>query len=75
MSSVTIEIDLPEDWGSFSLPPALDARLTTLLDEQDQSRELTDAEKQEADALCEVVDMLTLLKLRAQRALRKSRSE
>lgn len=49
--------------------------MTTLLDQQDQSRELTDAEKQEADALCEVVDMLTLLKLRAQRALRKSRSE
>ncbi len=71
MSSVTIEVDLPEDWARFSLPPALDARLTALLDQQDQSGELTEAERQEADALCELVDMLTLLKLRAERASRR----
>ena len=28
MSTVTIEVDLPEDWAHFGLPPALDARLT-----------------------------------------------
>lgn len=48
MSSITIEVDLPEDWARFSLPPALDARLTALLDQQDQSVELTEAERQEA---------------------------
>ena len=37
MSTVTIEVDLPEDWALFSLPPALDARLTTLLDQQDRT--------------------------------------
>lgn len=37
MSTVTIEVDLPEDWAHFSLPPALDARLTTLLDQQDRT--------------------------------------
>ncbi len=58
-----IEIDLPEDWGFFSLPPALDARLATLLDQRDQSGELAEAEWREADALCELVEMLTLLKL------------
>ncbi len=63
MSSVTIEVDLPEDWARFSLPPALDARLTALLDQQDLVGELAEAEKREADALCELVDMLTLLKL------------
>lgn len=62
-------VNLPEDWARFSLPPALDARLTALLDKQDESGEL--AERLEADALCELVDMLTLLKLRADRASRK----
>lgn len=71
MSSVTIEVDLPEDWARFSLPPALDARLTALLDQQDTTGGLTEAEQREADALCELVDMLTLLKLRAERASRK----
>lgn len=71
MSSVTIEVDLPEDWAHFSLPPALDARLTALLDQQEQARGLSEAEQREADALCELVDMLTLLKLRAERASRK----
>lgn len=70
MSSFTIEVDLPEDWARFRLPPALDARLTALLDQQDKAGVLTEAEQREADALCELVDMLTLLKLRAERALR-----
>ena len=71
MSTVTIEVDLPEDWAHFSLPPALNARLTALLDQLDRTGALVDAEKREADALCELVDMLTLLKLRAERASRK----
>lgn len=71
MSSVTIEVELPEDWASFSLPPALNERLTSLLDQQDQAGGLTEAEQREAGALCELVDMLTLLKLRAERASRK----
>ena len=72
MSSVTLELDLPEDWAEFSLPPALNARLTSLLDLQDQSGTLDDTERLEAEALCKLVDMLTLLKLRAERASGKS---
>ena len=68
MSLITIEVELPEDWARFSLPPALDKRLTALLDQQDQTGRLSEAERREADALCELVDMLTLLKLRAKRA-------
>lgn len=71
MSSVTIEVDLPGDWAHFGLPPALDARLTALLDQQDRTGGLAEAEQREAEALCELVDMLTLLKLRAERASRK----
>lgn len=70
MSSVTIEVDLPEDWAHFTLPPALDARLTKLLDQQDQTGVLEESQKQEAEALCKLVDMLALLRLRAERASR-----
>ncbi len=68
MSSVTIEVDLPEDWANFSLPPALNARLTILLDQQDEMGKLDESQRSEAEALCKLVDMLALLKLRAERA-------
>ena len=71
MSSVTIEVELPEDWAHFSLPPALDARLTVLLDQQDRTGILEESQRHEADALCKLVDMLALLRLRAERASRK----
>ncbi len=71
MSSVILELDLPEDWADFSLPPALDARLTALLDQQDSSGPLNEPEQHEAEALCKLVDMLALLKLRAERAAGK----
>ena len=71
MSSVTIEVELPEDWAHFSLPPAFDARLTALLDQQDRTGILEESQRHEADALCKLVDMLALLRLRAERATRK----
>ena len=71
MSSVTIEVELPEDWAHFSLPPALDARLTALLDQQDRTGILEESQRHEADVLCKIVDMLALLGLRAERASRK----
>ena len=71
MSSVTIEVELPEDWAHFSLPPALDARLTTLLDQQDRTGMLEESQRREAEALCKLVDMLALLRLRAERATGK----
>jgi hypothetical protein len=71
MSSVSIEVELPEDWAHFSLPPALDARLTALLDQQDRTGILEESQRHEAEALCKLVDMLALLRLRAERASRK----
>lgn len=73
MSSVTVTLDLPEDWADFKLPPALDARLADLLDKQDQSGTLTDSERHEAEALCKLVDMLALLKIRSERVSNDSR--
>ncbi len=68
MSSVTLQLELPEDWAEFCLPAALDARLTALLDQQDHTGALSEMERREAEALCKLVDILALMKLRAERA-------
>ena len=67
MGSVTFQLDLPDKWRGFRFPPALDARLQELLARQDQQGSLSESERQEAEALTEVVDMLALLKVRVVR--------
>ena len=57
----------------FRLPPALDARLQSLLDEQDENGKLSPQERREAKALTELVEMLSLMKLRAERAENRGR--
>ena len=74
MSLVTVELELPADWELFRLPAPLDARLHSLLDRQDDQGLLSAAERQEAEALTELVDMLALMKLRAERAARHADS-
>jgi hypothetical protein len=71
MSKVLVELDLPRDWRKFRLPAALHARLQELLDRQDDEGKLTRAERREAEALTELAEMLSLMKLRADRASRK----
>ncbi|MEX2285541.1 MAG: hypothetical protein WD648_00550 [Planctomycetaceae bacterium] len=66
--SVLVELNLPSDWSEFRLPPALHDRLQELLDRQDREGKLTNRERREAEALTQLVDMLSLMKLRAQRA-------
>ena len=68
MSSVTVELELPQDWKRFQMPVALKARLNSLLDEQDKPGKLSKAEREEAQALTELVDLLSLMKLRTERA-------
>ncbi|GAB5439974.1 MAG: hypothetical protein Fues2KO_03230 [Fuerstiella sp.] len=70
MSSVTVELDLPQDWNHFRMPAALKSRLTDLLDQQDNGLGLSDSERDEAQALTELSDMLSLMKLRAEVAER-----
>jgi hypothetical protein len=62
---VTVQVELPGDLKQFRLPPALNKRLHALLDKQDMEGKLTVAERREAEALVELTEMLTLLKLRA----------
>jgi hypothetical protein len=71
MSQVIVELELPRDWETFRLPPALNKRLQELLDRQDRDGTLTRGERQEAKALTDLVDMLSLMRLRAERAVRK----
>jgi hypothetical protein len=72
--SVLVELDLPKDWRKFRLPPALHQRLQDLLDRQDLEGRLSLRERREATALTELVDMLSLMRLRAELASRQRES-
>jgi hypothetical protein len=64
---VLVEIDMPSDLEKFRLPRGVDERLQELLDRQDQGKELTPAERLEAEGLVNLAELLSLLRLRAQR--------
>ena len=63
-----VELELPQNWKRFRLPAALKGRLNSLLDEQDRTGKLRTAKREEARALTELADFLSLMKLRAVRA-------
>lgn len=65
--TVTFDIDLPADLAQFRLPEGVAARLQDLLDRQDAGIPLTAQEREEAEGLVDVVEFLTLLRLRAER--------
>ena len=65
---VMIQIELPPDLDRFRLPEGVDQRLQFLLDRQDQGEELTELERQEAEGLVNLSELLTLLRLRSERA-------
>jgi hypothetical protein len=65
--TLTVEVELPADLNRFRLPEALAARLQSLLDRQDVGPPLTPQERAEAEGLVNVADLLTLLRLRAER--------
>ena len=69
--SVLVQLQLPEDWHRFRLPRALHDRLQELLDRQDLQGKLTARERREATALTELVDLLSLLRLRAELAAKQ----
>ena len=65
--TLTLDIDLPGDLARFRLPQAVAARLQVLLDRQDAGQPLTPLERDEAEGLVNLAELLTLLRLRAQR--------
>jgi hypothetical protein len=70
--SVFVQLELPQDWRTFRLAPALRDRLQELLDKQDAEGKLPPRERREATALAQLADMLALMKIRAKLAARLS---
>lgn len=64
---LTLTIDAPADLARFRLPEAVAARLQMLLDRQDAGQSLSPDERAEARGLSDLADLLTLLRLRAER--------
>jgi hypothetical protein len=62
-----IAIPLPDDPKQFTFPRALDRRLQLLLD-RNNNGELSREERLEAEGLVDVAQLLSLLKLRLERA-------
>ena len=70
-----IHLELPEDWQALRLPEALQERLQNLLDLQDAQGSLSSQERREAEALVQLLDMLALMRLRADAAQNARRKE
>ena len=64
-------IEMPADLVRFRLPKGVDERLQNLLDRQAQGEELTTAERLEAEGLVNLAELLSLLRLRVERASRE----
>ena len=62
-----IEIEMPVAIEQFKLPEGVNDRLQELLTKQDQSGALSASERKEAEGLVELAELLSLLRLRAQR--------
>ena len=73
--TIAIELVVPDDLGGFHLPRSVDDRLTALLDRQDAGKPLTKAERDEAAGLVDLAEMLSLLRLRAERASSQRRGK
>jgi hypothetical protein len=65
---VHFELEMPDEFERLCLPAAVDARLQQLLDRQDCGQVLTPGERREAEGLVSLAELLTLLRLRAERA-------
>lgn len=67
-----IEIEVPLAAEQFKLPSGVNDRLQSLLDRQERGELLNPTERKEAEGLVELAELLSLLRLRAQRVWRDS---
>jgi len=67
---VAFQLELPEDLARFRLPEGVQHRLDSLLDRQDRGTPLSADERSEAEGLVNLADLLSVLRLRAERATR-----
>jgi hypothetical protein len=73
--SVAIELEVSDDLEQFRLPLGVNARLQKLLDKQDGGSRLSPAERNEAEGLVNLAEMLSLLRLRVETARKKGRKK
>ena len=66
-STVHVDVELPDDLARLTLPDGVGRRLSALLDKQDLGEALTEDERAEAEGLVNLADLLSLLRLRAER--------
>ena len=64
---VDIRLEVPDDLAKLRLPEGVQQRLQFLLDRQDQAGTLTPDERREAEGLAALAELLSLLRLRAER--------
>lgn len=72
MAQALIKIEVPLSTNQFKLPKAVNNRLQQLLDRKDQGKKLSVAEREEAEGLVDLSEMLSLLRMRSERAWRES---
>ncbi len=65
--AIDIRVEMPDDFPKFRLPDGVQHRLQLLLDRQDDGETLSADERREAEGLVAVADILSLLRLRAER--------
>jgi ribosome assembly protein YihI (activator of Der GTPase) len=65
-------IEIPIELARFQLPQAVQSRLQSLLDRQDNGHTLSQAEQQEAEGLVELAEFLSLLRLRSTRVIKQA---
>ena len=69
---VLLEIEMPDDLPRFRLPKGVERRLHDLLDKQDSGQRLSGSERREAEGLVELNDVLSLIRLRAERISKRA---
>jgi uncharacterized UPF0160 family protein len=65
--AIQLEVEVPDDLARFQLPEGVQHRLQELLDRQDNGHALSAQEKNEAEGLSDLVELLALLRLRSER--------
>lgn len=65
--TLILEVDLPDDLARLKLPRAVAERLQSLLDRQDSGAPLTAQERDEAEGLVNLAELLTLIRLKNER--------
>ena len=70
--SIHFEVEVPDDLARFQLPEGEQQRLQELLDKQDDGKPLSIEERREAEGLVDLAELLSLLRLRAERGKEKA---